>query len=67
MLVSKSEIILIGITSYKPLSNYIPQQDATVVARLRVAGAIILGKTNMPKLGGDFQTNSPLFGRANNP
>jgi amidase len=34
--------------SYKPLANYIPQQDATVVARLRSAGAIILGKTNLP-------------------
>jgi amidase len=53
--------------SYKPLANYIPQQDATVVARLRSAGAIILGKTNLPMLGLGIQTDSPLFGRANNP
>jgi amidase len=53
--------------SYEPLHNYIPQKDATVVARLRQAGAIILGKTNTPKLTGDFQTNSPIFGRTNNP
>mgnify|MGYP001142216512 CR=1 FL=1 len=31
---------------YKPLKDYIPQQDATAVARLREAGAVILGKTN---------------------
>ena len=54
-------------SSYEPLANYVPTQDATVVARLRAAGAIILGKTNLPKLTGDFQTNSPLFGRTNNP
>ena len=54
-------------SSYEPLADYIPTQDATVVAKLRAAGAIILGKTNLPKLTGDFQTNSPLFGRTNNP
>lgn len=53
--------------SYEPLANYIPRKDATVVAKLKAAGAIILGKTNTPKLTGDFQTNSPLFGRTNNP
>ncbi|MGD1911555.1 MAG: amidase [Rivularia sp. (in: cyanobacteria)] len=54
-------------SSYEPLANYVPTQDATIVAKLRAAGAIILGKTNLPKLTGDFQTNSPLFGRTNNP
>ena len=54
-------------SSFKPLENYIPEQDATVVARLRQAGAIILGKTNMPTLAMDIQSNSPLFGRTNNP
>ncbi len=53
--------------SYKPLANYIPNTDATAVARLRTAGAIILGKTNLPMLGIGLQTDSPLFGRANNP
>ena len=42
-------------SSYEPLANYVPTQDATVVARLRASGAIILGKTNTPKLTGDFQ------------
>lgn len=54
-------------SSYLPLARYVPDQDATVVARLRGAGAIILGKTNMPALCGDYQSNSRLFGRANNP
>jgi amidase len=54
-------------SSFKPLASYVPKQDATVVARLRQAGAIILGKTNTPEMAGDEQTNSPLFGRTNNP
>lgn len=54
-------------SSFRLLARYVPKQDATVVARLRAAGAIVLGKTNMPELAVDIQTNSPLFGRANNP
>lgn len=53
--------------NYKPLANYIPQADATVVRRLREAGAIILGKTNLPKLSQGLQTDGELLGRANNP
>ncbi|HTE81248.1 MAG TPA: amidase family protein, partial [Reyranella sp.] len=41
--------------------------DATLVARLRAAGAVILGKTNVPELCADFQTESPLFGMTRNP
>jgi amidase len=52
---------------WKPLADYIPKQDATAVSRLRSAGAIILGKTNLPELSRGFQTDSPLLGRANNP
>ena len=54
-------------SSFKPLANYVPKQDATVVARLRGAGAIIMGKTNTPEMASDGQTNSPLFGCTNNP
>ncbi|MEW6497248.1 MAG: amidase [Cyanobacteriota bacterium] len=54
-------------SSYPAFANDIPTEDATVVARLRAAGAIILGKTNMPMLTQGFQTDSPLFGRTNNP
>lgn len=49
------------------LQNYIPREDASAVARLRRAGAIILGKTNVPLLTGDFQTYNSLYGTTNNP
>jgi len=52
---------------YKPLKNYIPSQDATVVARLRQAGAIIVGKTNPAEMASDFQSTNDIFGRVNNP
>jgi len=54
-------------SSHPPLKDYIPTTDATVVARLKNAGAIVLGKTNLPELAGDIQCWSPLFGRTNNP
>lgn len=52
---------------YIPLKDYVPEQDATVVARLRAAGAVILGKTNMAELAGDFQSTNSLFPQVNNP
>jgi amidase len=52
---------------YIPLKDYVPQQDATVVAKLRTAGVIILGKTNMAELAGDYQSTNSLFPRVNNP
>lgn len=58
---------LLTTSSYAPLAKYIPKKDATVVKRLRDAGAIILGKTNMPELARDAQCNSPLFGLTKNP
>jgi|TARA_B110000037_G_scaffold14900_1_gene15594 amidase len=44
-----------------------PARDATVVARLRKAGAILVGKTNTPEFTLAFQTDNNLFGRTNNP
>lgn len=51
---------------YKKFFDYIPAQDATIVARMKAAGAILLGKTNMAILASDMQTISD-FGRTNNP
>lgn len=51
----------------KALADYIPKQDADVVARLRKAGAIIMGKTNLPTLARGCQANNAVFGRSNNP
>ncbi|MFN8033559.1 MAG: amidase [Mycobacterium sp.] len=41
--------------------------DATVVARLRAAGAIVLGLTNVPEMGRGGESNNNLYGRTNNP
>lgn len=45
----------------------IAERDASVVARLRAAGAILLGKTNLPALSEGFETDNLLFGRTNHP
>lgn len=45
----------------------IAAQDAVVVARLRAAGAIILGKTNVPAMLADWQCGNPLYGTTSNP
>jgi amidase len=42
-------------------------QDATCVARLRAAGAIILGKTNTPEFLSNYETDNFITGRTNNP
>lgn len=49
------------------LANHVPERDATVVARLKSAGAIILGKTNTPEMAAYYETDNPVFGHANNP
>ena len=48
-------------------AEHLPDRDATVVARLKAAGAIILGKTNTPEMAIPYQTDNPVFGRTNNP
>jgi amidase len=54
-------------TGFPPLADYIPKEDGTVAARLKTAGGILIGKTNVPVLLADFQTSNPIFGRTNNP
>jgi len=44
-----------------------PEHDAPLVARVRDAGAVIMGKTNVPPYAGDWQADNPVFGRTNNP
>src|SRR5229473_816288 len=51
----------------KGRANYVPKADATAVARLRAAGGIILGKTNVPELAGAAETDNLVYGRTNNP
>jgi Asp-tRNA(Asn)/Glu-tRNA(Gln) amidotransferase A subunit family amidase len=47
--------------------GYTPDTDAPVVARLRGAGAIILGNTNVPELLMAYETDNSMYGRVNNP
>jgi amidase len=49
------------------LAEFIPQEDAWPVARLREAGAIVFGKTNLPIYAGDLQSYNKVFGTTNNP
>ena len=51
----------------KTLENYVPKADAIVVARLRAAGAIIVGKTNLPEFAADWQSYNQIAGVTNNP
>jgi amidase len=53
-------------SSHPPLKRNIARDDASLVGRLRAAGAVILGKTSVPELCADFQTDSPLFGTTKN-
>jgi len=48
-------------------AGYIPTGDGAVVARLRSAGAIILGVTNAPEYLMAWETDNLLYGRTNNP
>jgi amidase len=52
---------------FPPLADYVPQEDSTVAARLRKAGGVLLGKTNVPTMLADYQSSNPIFGRTNNP
>jgi amidase len=49
------------------LANFVPQEDAWPVARVREAGAVIFGKTNLPSYAGDLQSYNDVFGTTNNP
>jgi Asp-tRNA(Asn)/Glu-tRNA(Gln) amidotransferase A subunit family amidase len=51
----------------KLFENFIPKEDAVLVARLKEAGAIVLGKTNTPEFGLKMLTDNLVFGITRNP
>ncbi len=66
----KSSIVVSGLrceSGTRLRSGFVPAQDAPLVARLRAAGAIVLGVTNTPELLMAWETDNLLHGRTNNP
>lgn len=49
------------------LKDYRPSEDCVIARRVFDAGACLLGKTNIPVALGDWQADSPVYGRTNNP
>lgn len=45
----------------------VAQEDAVLVQRLKQAGAIVIGTTNVPEMLMAYETDNPLYGRTNNP
>jgi amidase len=57
------------VTTYgtKGRSRFVPSKDATVVARLKSSGAILMGKTNTPEFTLSYETSNGIYGVTNNP
>ena len=47
--------------------DFVSKHDAPAVVRTRAAGAVLLGKTNVPPMLADWQSANPIHGRVNNP
>ena len=52
---------------HENLTDYIAPRDADLVKRLKAAGAVIVGKTNVPVDLSDWQSFNPVYGRTKNP
>jgi aspartyl-tRNA(Asn)/glutamyl-tRNA(Gln) amidotransferase subunit A len=66
----KDNIYTAGIRSTagsKILKDFVPKEDAAVVAQLKNAGAVILGKTNMHEFAYGVTSNNPHYGPVHNP
>jgi len=51
----------------KALAEWVPEHDATIVQRIREAGAVLLGKTNMHEWAAGGTTINPFYGTTRNP
>ncbi|THD51913.1 amidase family protein [Phenylobacterium sp.] len=52
---------------FEPFKGFVAPTDSVGVSRLKAAGAVILGKTNVPPWLADYQSNNPIYGRTRNP
>jgi len=52
---------------FPPQKDFIPPQDALAISRIKAAGAVLLGKTNVPLGLGDWQSYNDIYGTTNNP
>lgn len=58
---------LLSTSGTPSLRNHVPDADVELVARLRRAGAIVVGKTNVPELGAGANSRNPVWGATGNP
>ena len=66
----KDSFAVVGMTAtcgLEELRGYRPNEDAVAVAKIRAAGAVIFGKTNLPAGAADHQSCNMLFGLTRNP
>src|SRR5438093_827697 len=54
----------VGLTEF---AGFVSQHDAPATTRVRAAGAVVFGKTNVPPVLADWQSDNPVFGRTVNP
>ena len=54
----------VGMPAWKEFRS---EHDAPVTARVKTAGAVLMGKTNVPPMLADWQSNNPIYGRTSNP
>lgn len=58
---------LLSTSGSQTRAKFIPRNDAAAVARLKSAGAIVLGKTNAAEMAMEYTADNPVFGRTNHP
>ena len=56
-----------GTAGVQTFANRVPESDSRLATRVREAGGVIMGKTNVPPYAADWQSSNPVFGRTNNP
>jgi amidase len=66
----KESLRILGLPStwgYEQYKGWLPNFEGPPVTRFKAAGAVILGKTNVPPGLADWQSANPIYGRTNNP